>query len=321
VTKVFAALRGRRLRSRTDTSDRVVAVREASHALPTTVDRYWTGHTVGSVPFKDAAASEHHLQWRFKEYPLFREFSGLYGDHAEEVVLDYGCGPGNDLVGFALYSRASRVIGVDVSPTALGLAARRLALHRIGHDRVELVQTSDAERTLPLENSSIDHFSCQGVLHHVSEPEALLADAHRVLRPGGTGSVMVYNRDSVWWHLWTAYDRMIVDGSLAGLDVAEAFRRNTDGPECPISLAYRGHEFVAICESAGFRAEFVGGYLSRHELERMRASWAQAISDQRLASEHRSFLRELTCDFAGRPMYRGFHAGIGGTYRLRKPGR
>jgi SAM-dependent methyltransferase len=309
----------RRPRAVTSTPAERPRIREVASSAGDDVDRYWTGHTVNSQPFASAEESERYLQWRFDEYPLFREFSGLYGEHDGETVLDYGCGPGNDVVGFALYSGARRVIGVDVSPTALELAAQRVALHGIDPDRVELIRTSDAQRELGLDDASVDHVSCQGVLHHTTDPDAILGELHRVLRPGGTGSVMVYHRDSVWWHLWTAYDRMVVDGTLAGLDVAEAFRRNTDGPECPISMAYTGGEFIAICERAGFQARFVGGYLARHELERLRTSWADAIVDDRLDTAHRAFLRELTYDVAGRPMHRGFHAGIGGSYRLRKP--
>ncbi len=43
----------------------------------------------------------------------------------------YGCGPGNDLVGFLLWGHARQVIGIDISRKALELARRRLALHRI----------------------------------------------------------------------------------------------------------------------------------------------------------------------------------------------
>ena len=73
------------------------------------------------------------------------------------------------------------------------------------------------------------------------------------LRPGGTGTIMVYNRDSVWFHLYTAYERMVVEDMFPGADVHEAFRRNTDGPECPISRSYPAEEFVALCATRASR--------------------------------------------------------------------
>ena len=119
----------------------------------TTVDAYWTRHTINSTPFATAEGSEAYLEWRFDEYPLFREFSGLWGDHAGETVLDYGCGPGNDLTGLALHSGAAILIGLDVSPTALGLAAQRLALHHVDPSRVSLQQVRDGHPEIPLEDA------------------------------------------------------------------------------------------------------------------------------------------------------------------------
>lgn len=46
-------------------------------------------------------------------------------------MLDYGCGPGNDLVGFGVYSKPARLIGMDVSVSSLDEAKHRLALHGI----------------------------------------------------------------------------------------------------------------------------------------------------------------------------------------------
>lgn len=62
----------------------------------------------------------------------------LWGEHSNQVVLDYGCGPGNDVTGFLVHSDAKQVIGADVSRKALDLAARRLALHQIDLHRVNL---------------------------------------------------------------------------------------------------------------------------------------------------------------------------------------
>jgi ubiquinone/menaquinone biosynthesis C-methylase UbiE len=287
--------------------------------MSTAVDQYWTRHTVRAQRFRSRRASERNLEWRFSEYPLFREFSGLWGDHDGEVILDYGCGPGNDLTGFAVHTGARRIIGFDVSQMALDIAAGRLELHGVDDRRVELLSGADDEPAIGLEDASVDHVNCQGVLHHTSDPQAIVAELARVLRPGGTATIMVYNRESVWFHLYTAYERMIVEDAFSGADIYEAFRRNTDGPECPISRSYVPEEFAGLCRAAGFEVEYVGGYLSKHELNVLDRSWARAIVDTRLAPEHRGFLRALTYDFAGRPMYEGLHAGIGGTYRLRKP--
>lgn len=283
---------------------------------PTEVDRYWTGHTVNSSPFLTAGQSIAYLEWRFKEYPLFREFSGLYGSHDGEVVVDYGSGPGNDLTGFAVHSNARKIIGIDISRTALDLARARLALHHVPHERLELIQIPDSTTEIPLPDGIADYLQAQGVLQHTSEPAELLREFHRVVRPGGRVVLMVYNADSVWRHLYVAYDKMIVEGRFRDGDLDEAFRRCTDGEDCPISRSWQADDFIALCDRAGFDADYVGGYLSRHELERLDASWARALADPRLGSEQRSFLRELSFDRSGYPMRGGFHAGIGGTYRL-----
>ena len=307
-------LHGLRSRARARTTGN----RRRGEAESTAVDSYWDRHTVRADRFRTPRASERYLEWRFAEYPLFREFSGLWGQHDDQVILDYGCGPGNDVTGFAVHTRARRIIGLDVSQTALDLAAKRLGLHKVANSRVELKRVADTDPAIPLADDSVDHVNCQGVLHHTSDPQAILREIARVLRPSGTASIMVYNRDSVWFHLCTAYERMIVDDAFPGLDAEQAFARNTDGPDCPISRCYRGDDFLAMCRGAGLAGDFVGGYLSRHELRTLKRSWARALADERLAPEHRDFLRELEFDFNGHPLYRGRHAGIGGTYRLRR---
>ncbi|HEU4656843.1 MAG TPA: class I SAM-dependent methyltransferase [Capillimicrobium sp.] len=282
------------------------------------VDEFWTGHTVNQAPFVTARQSAHYLQWRFREYPLFREFSGLYGEHDGEAILDYGCGPGNDVTGFAIHTRARRIVGADVSTSALRLAQHRLSLHGVGPDRVELVRLTDDHVELPFDDGSFDFVNSQGVLHHTSDPLAILRELHRVLKPGGEGSIMVYNRDSVWFHLHVAWELLIRDGRWPGRTAAEVFHRTTDGEDCPIAECYTGAEFTQLLLEAGFEARYVGGYLSQKELRAMQESWGYAIADERLATEHREFLRGLRYDYNHRPMHGDLHAGIGGTYRIRK---
>lgn len=282
----------------------------------TAVEDYWTGHTVNSTPFRSAAESRRYLEWRGREYPLFHELTGLWNGIEGRVVLDYGCGPGNDLVGFAAHGQAARVIGVDVSESALALARQRLGLHDIDPSRVRLVKANDSEPHLPLDDASVDFISCQGVLHHTSHPRAILGELRRVLRKDGRAVVMVYSRRSLWFHLYVAYQRRLVEGIDAELPVAEAFRRSTDGPECPIATAYEPEDFAAICGEAGFEAKFVGGYFALRELDLYRRLASTAAADPRLDPDHRAFLASLLPDRRGYPRFGGLPAGIGGTYHI-----
>jgi SAM-dependent methyltransferase len=286
----------------------------ASDATP--VDAYWGRHTVNSSPFRTERKSLRYLEWRFKEYPLFRDLMGLWGEHGGQVLLDYGCGPGNDLTGFLVYSNAKKVIGIDVSEKALQLASQRLSLHRIDPQRVELIQISDAEPRIPLEDLSVDFIYCEGVLHHTSYPERILKEFRRILKPEGSASIMVYNRNSIWLHLYTAYEKMIIQNAFPGLSLEDAFTRNTDGPECPIARCYAPQEFIEICGGAGFRAEYKGGYLSKFEVDLLKKTGLRALEDPRLSDEHKDFLRALKYDPNGFPLYDEKYAGIGGVYHL-----
>jgi ubiquinone/menaquinone biosynthesis C-methylase UbiE len=312
-TRLLAAYRGRK----SFVDRRVPPVRTEAAGGTTEVDSYWGGYTVGSPPFPTARASERYLEWRFEEHPLFREFSGLWGDRDGEVVVDYGCGPGNDVVGFLVHTGARKVIGLDVSRKALELARRRIALHGDQSQRVELIQLHDSDPRIPLADDSVDYLQCQGVLQHTSDPLSILRELNRVLKPGREARVMVYNRESVWLHLYTAYLVMELEGRYRGMDVEEAFQLTTDGPECPIARCYRAEDFTAICAEAGFDASFLGGYLSRHELDVLSSHLERALADQRLGEEHRAFLRALEFDDAGLPLHRGAYAGVGGAYLLR----
>ena len=287
-----------------------------SRADATTVESYWTEHTVNSTPFASPRESLRYLERRARQYPLFREHMDVPGDHRGQTVLDYGCGPGDDLVGFSVRSGAQRVIGVDVSLTALQLASARLALHGEAEGRVELVHVPDAQVRLPLEDASIDYLHSGGVIHHASDPAAALRELRRVLRPTAAGRIMVYNRDSVWLHLFVAYLLQVRAGKDADLDVEEAFARTTDGEDCPIARCYRPEAFVALCREAGLHAEFVGGYFHRFELRWMRRV-GRALGDERLPAGHRDFLRGLTRDKRRLPCHAGRHAGIGGCYVVR----
>jgi ArsR family transcriptional regulator len=94
-------------------------------------------------------------------------------------VLEIGIGTGGLLAELAL--KAEKVIGVDHSPVMLEEARRRLT-----DDGVEGVELRLGEMShLPLPDASVECVVANMVLHHAAEPYAVLAEAFRVLTPGG----------------------------------------------------------------------------------------------------------------------------------------
>jgi len=280
------------------------------------VDAYWAEQTIPNPEFTSAEESGRHLEARARTYPLFRDYMNAYGDHAGETIVDYGCGPGNDTLGFALWSNADRVVGVDVSRKALRMARSRLDLHGLDADRAPLLLISDATPHLPLGAESVDYVHSLGVLHHTTHPGAILRELHRILKPGGRACVMVYNRDSIFVHLWLGYTQQIVNGYHQGLSLDEAFAVSTDGEQCPISRSYHPDDWMELTIAAGFEPRFVGGYFHQLEIDQHRDLAAAALADDRLGIESRRFLEGVTVDEQGYPRHGGATAGHGGVFVL-----
>lgn len=97
-------------------------------------------------------------------------------------VLDLGCGDGATLV--ELTGRVGAggwLLGIDRNPRALATAATVL---RSGASRSLLVR-ADLAGPLPIATASVDRVLCHNTLEALADPAGLLAEAHRVLRPGG----------------------------------------------------------------------------------------------------------------------------------------
>ena len=98
------------------------------------------------------------------------------------VVADLGCGTGAMLP--VLAPHVARVIGVDGSEemlTAAGARAGHFTNVELKHGSLEAV---------PVENGSVDATTLMLVLHHLPSPAAALAEAGRILKPGGRALVV-----------------------------------------------------------------------------------------------------------------------------------
>lgn len=273
---------------------------------------YWTEVNVtGHQIFKTPEESLEYFYWRNDQYRGYIERMPVDGQD-NKVVLDYGCGPGNDLVGFRVHSKPARLIGMDVSSSSLKEAELRLSLHG---GACEFIRIDPESNIIPLPDASVDYIHSSGVLHHVPDLMAIMKELRRIIKPNGMARIMVYNYDSIWVHHYVAYKRMIAECAYAGMTIREAFAKTTDGPGCPISHVYKPEEFISQVAPAGFEVKYTGAAISMHEFQLFQER-SVPISEVKLAREHRRFLLNLEMDACGYPIHNGYYAGVDGCYEL-----
>lgn len=274
---------------------------------------YWEDHNVTNhVQFESPEESLGYFHWRCDQYYGYLNLMPV--DQANGLtVLDYGCGPGHDLVGFGEYSQPKRLIGMDVSSNSLDQAKKRCDLHGI---EVEFIHIDENEKVLPLDDNSIDIIHSSGVLHHTPDPIGILKEFKRILKPEGYVQIMVYNYDSIWMHLYTAYMHMVLQESIFGeFQKKDVFTKTTDGYDCPIAECYKPSEFSDMATLAGFKCSYIGAAISVYEMSILDKRF-EAIASLKLDEESRMFLRDLEFNDKGFPMHQGHVAGVDACFRL-----
>ena len=104
-------------------------------------------------------------------------------------VLELGCGTGGSTAIHA--SQVRQLVATDFSKEMVRRTARKLRRRRAP---VPHFATAEACR-LPFRDASFDAVIGRGVLlSYVEEPEAMLAEVHRLLRPGGKVGLDAMNR-------------------------------------------------------------------------------------------------------------------------------
>jgi SAM-dependent methyltransferase len=142
-----------------------------------------TQHPVGSRGFFDDL-DQYHFE---KLHHLLRlvDFEGYAGRR----VLELGCGAGVDLARFA--KGGADVTGVDLAPSAIALARANFEQQALSGD----FRVANGEQ-LPFPDASFDLVFAHGVVQYTADPERLVDECRRVLKPGGDAIFQVYNRIS-----------------------------------------------------------------------------------------------------------------------------
>jgi SAM-dependent methyltransferase len=112
------------------------------------------------------------------------------------TVLEAGCGIGAQTVTLARRSPGAHFTAIDVSAASLAEAGRRA--EQAGLANVAFAQADIFD--LPFGPASFDHVFVCFVLEHLPRPAEALAALHRLLRPGGTMTVIEGDHGSAYFH-------------------------------------------------------------------------------------------------------------------------
>jgi len=183
----------------------------------------------------------------------------------DAVVLDVGCGSGNQTV--HLGANARLAIGMDASAGAVRFAARRAAGGVAG--RAAFVRgIGDA---IPLADSSVSAAVLIEVIEHLDEPARTLAEIRRVLSPGGTLVVTTpnYGRASPWPILEWLLDRSGRVPRMAGEQHVSRFDQD---------------HLAGVLASSGFKVDRIGTFYRLSPLAALADDrWADALAAREVA--------------------------------------
>lgn len=239
------------------------------------VERFWHHHSCGS----DTSIAKERKRY-FQEIERYR-YSNVrnivkdarFPEFAGKRVLEVGCGVGTDGLQFAKNRAIYTGINLDEGSTRLAREVFDLA-GMSGN----ILQMDGEDMKFP--DNAFDHVYSFGVIHHTPNPERMVGDIFRILKPGGTFCAMVYNRSSVNYYFEIMFLRKMFRYALMpsfapklfsklGIDRYKLQRHreimlsekmtherwisiNTDGPDNPLSRVFSRREAICLFTNAGF---------------------------------------------------------------------
>ncbi len=216
--------------------------------------------------------------------PIVAEFPRFRG----KTVVEIGCSFATDGLEFA--KNGAIYTGVDLTPHAIELAKERFSLFNVPGQFF----AKNAEEGLPFADGSVDHVYSFGVIHHAPRPEKIAHEIHRILKKGGTFTVMLYNRTSINYYLEimflrkmfrallrpkfmprlmaavTGFEREKLEGhrdvlmKSSKLTKEQWISMNTDGPFCPLARVYNKREAAELFGEFGEVRQEVWEFNAEH---------------------------------------------------------
>jgi ubiquinone/menaquinone biosynthesis C-methylase UbiE len=108
-------------------------------------------------------------------------------------VLDYGCGPGGYILPLTeLVGKSGKIYALDILPLAIQMVQKLVEKKKLTN--VQIIH-SDCKTGLP--DGSMDAVLLYDAFHELDDPEGILRELHRVLKPKGILSVSDHHMSEV----------------------------------------------------------------------------------------------------------------------------
>ena len=157
------------------------------------------------------------------------------------VIADLGAGEGT--ISQLMAQRAKRVIAIDNSEKMVEFGSELARKHNIGNLEYRFGDLED----VPIRGGTVDLAFLSQALHHASHPERAIAEARRILKPGGRIAVLDLNRHhfeearEMYADLWLGFteleiERYLKNAGFKNVETAVVYRE-TEAPYFETMLA------------------------------------------------------------------------------------
>ena len=187
--------------------------------------------------------SHQYAPWTKIPFDAIIDFPSL----TTKRILEIGVGNGSHAMLLAQNSR--HFVGIDVTEYAVKSTNKRMEVFDIKNANI---QRMNAEK-LEYPDNYFDFIWSWGVIHHTADTSAVLREMLRVLKPGGSATIMVYYR-SFWY---TYINAGLFHGVFKGYwwrekSLHRVVQRTMDGA---IARFYRLPEWKKVIADVGFTLE------------------------------------------------------------------
>ena len=169
--------------------------------------------------FDEAYMGHYPYLPRYMDHPLA-------GKDLLEIGLGYGTLSGQ------LIARGANYHGLDIAEGPVEMVRHRLRLAGASDPEPERRVKEGSALEIPFADASFDYLYSIGCLHHTGNLPRSIQEVGRVLRPGGTAVVMLYNKHSYRRLIKVALPALLRRGR-SGDEVAALYDTNAAGDAAP----------------------------------------------------------------------------------------